>query len=65
MIINATELRDVNFTMVPDADLPSPVRLRRSGRGRRAAVVDMPAAPLPNEYSMPPPIDDNIRKQCW
>ena len=65
MIINATELRDVNFTMTPEVDSPPPVQVRRSGRGHCAAVVDMPAQPLPKEYTMSQPADNNIRSQCW
>ena len=66
MIINATELRQVNFTMVPAGKgLPCPVQdVRRSGRGHRAAIVNVPA-PLPKEYVMPQQIDDDIRGKCW
>ena len=62
-IINATELRAVNFTMTPTAP-PLPLQeVRRSGR--RAAVVNTPPQPPPKEYLMDQMIDDDIRRRCW
>ena len=47
-VINATELRAVNFTMTPTAQ-PQPLQeVRRTGR--RAAVVSTPPQPPPKEY---------------
>ena len=61
-VINATELRGVNFTMTPTHPRPPPVQVRRSGR----LGVE---APLPQErskeYEMDQLIDDTIRARCW
>ena len=63
-VINATEIRGVNFTMEPDdEDLPAPVQVRRSGQ--HAAVVATPDAPTAKEFIMPQLIDDEIRGRCW
>ena len=62
-IINATELRAVNFTMTPTAPLPPLQEVRRSGR--RAAVVSAPPLPRPTEYYMDQLVDDDIRRRCW
>ena len=64
-IVNATEIRGVNFTMTPLSPIQS-VEIRRSGR--RPAVVQVPAfslAQLPKQYQMDPLIDDTIRARCW
>ena len=70
-IINATELRGVNFTMTPTGELP-PLQseLRRSKRAPKAKVTALPEAlppppPPPKEYAMEPAIDDAIRARCW
>ena len=70
-IINATELRGVNFTMTPTGELP-PLQseLRRSKRAPKAKVTALPGAlppppPPPKEYAMEPAIDDAIRGRCW
>ena len=65
-IINATELRAVNFTMTPTAPLPPLQEVRRSGR--RAAVVSAAPQPRPTEYCMDQLVDDDIRRRgaaCW
>ena len=62
-IINATELRGVNFTMTPTAPTPPQQEVRRSGR--RAAVVSAPPQPPPKEYRMDQLVDDEIRRRCW
>ena len=62
-IINATELRAVNFTMTPTVQPPPLKEVRRSGR--RAAVVSTPPQPPPTEYSMDRLVDDDIRRRCW
>ena len=57
-VINATELRLVNFSMEPiDAAAYKP---RTSGR--RAAAV---SAPKPKKYRMAKEIDHEIRAACW
>ena len=62
-VVNATELREINFTMTAlDRALPL-VEVRRSGR--RAAVVGAPPAPLPKVYKLDARIDHEIRKKCW
>ena len=62
-IINASELRGVNFTMTPTAPTPPQQEVRRSGR--RAAVVSAPPQPPPKEYRMDQLVDDEIRRRCW
>ena len=64
-VVNATELRAVNFSMLPlDRQLPlQQVTVRRSGR--LAAVVSVPPAPLPKRYELDARIDNEIRAQCW
>ena len=62
-VINATELRGVNFTMTPSVPGPPLVEVRRSGR--RAAVVSTPPAPKPKEFIMDRLLDDTIRSRCW
>ena len=64
-VVNATELRAVNFSMTPvDRPLPlSQVAVRKSGR--LAAVVSVPLAPLPKRYTLDAMIDSEIRSQCW
>ena len=64
-VVNATELRAVNFSMLPlGRQLPlQEVSVRRSGR--LAAVVSLPPAPLPKRYELDARIDNEIRAQCW
>lgn len=64
-IVNATELRAINFSMEPKGrQLPlSEVRVRHSGR--LAAIVSVPPAPLPKIYTLDATIDNEIRAQCW
>ena len=62
-IVNATELRSVNFTMTPTVQPSTLQEVRRSGR--RAAVVSMPPQPPPKEYVMDQLVDDDIRARCW
>ena len=62
-IINATELRGVNFTMTPTTPPRLQQEVRRSGR--RAAVVSTPPLPPPKEYRMDQIVDDDIRRRCW
>ena len=64
-VVNATELRAVNFSMTPvDRPLPlSQVAVRKSGR--LSAVVSVPPAPLPKSYTLDAMIDSEIRSQCW
>ena len=62
-VINATELRSVNFTMTPTAPPPPQQEVRRGGR--RAAVVSTPPQPPPKEYRMDQIVDDDIRSKCW
>ncbi|KAL3919436.1 MAG: hypothetical protein SGPRY_005631, partial [Prymnesium sp.] len=62
-VVNATEIRGVNFTMTPTTPGPPLVEVRRSGR--RAAVVSTPPLPKPKEYEMDPLIDDEIPSRCW
>ena len=57
-IINSTELRAVNFSMVALDTPPAPT----SSSGRRAGVV---SAPLPKRYTLPKEIDNDIRCACW
>lgn len=62
-IVNATEIRGVNFTMTPSvAGLPL-TEVRRSGR--LAQVVSTPPAAKQKMYVMDPLIDDEIRSRCW
>ena len=64
-VINATELRAINFSMQPlGRQLPlNEVTVRKSGR--LAAVVRLPPAPLPTSYVQDATIDNEIRAQCW
>ena len=64
-VINATELRSVNFTMTPTTPPPPQLeQVRRSGR--RAAVVSAPPPPKPpTEFTMARAVDDDIRSKCW
>ena len=63
-VVNATELRGVNFSMLPlGRQLPlQQVAVRRSGR--LAAVVSLPPAPLPKRYELDAQIDNEIRAKC-
>lgn len=64
-IINATELRSVNFTVAPES-AASVVHLREVRRsGRRAAVVSVPPMPVAKRYTIDHIIDDDIRSRCW
>ena len=59
-VINATELRSVNFSMQA---VDVPLRFKPSRRhGRRAAVL---TAPVPKRYKMHKDIDSEIRGRCW
>ena len=59
-VINATELRSVNFSMQA---VDVPLRFTPSRRhGRRAAVL---TAPVPKRYKMHKDIDSEIRGRCW
>ena len=64
-VVNATELRAVNFSMEPlGRELPlNTVTVRKSGR--LAAVVRVPPAPLPKRYTLHTTNDNEIRAQCW
>ena len=64
-VLNATELRAVNFSMTPvGRTLPlSQVAVRKSGR--LAAVVSVPPVPLPKRYTLDSSIDSEIRAKCW
>ena len=63
-IINATELRAVNFTMTPVPAEPDALsEVRRSGR--LAAAVSIPPPPPAKEFTMDQLIDDDIRGRCW
>ena len=57
-MINATELRLVNFSM--ETLDPPLVRPRSSAR-----VASMAKVPKPKKYRMPTEIDDEIHKSCW
>jgi len=59
-VINATELRSVNFSMQA-VDVPLRFTPPRS-HGRRAAVL---TAPVPKRYKMHKDIDSEIRGRCW
>ena len=61
-VINATELRGVNFTMKPTKPMPVLPQLRRS---TRVGVVEAPTVPRAKEYVMDQLIDDTIRARCW
>ena len=61
--INATEVRDVNFTMTPTDPPPLLQEVRRSGR--QAAIVSIPPPPRPTSVCMSKEVDDGIRKACW
>ena len=61
-IINATELRAVNFSMLPAVGPLPLAEIRRSGR--LAKVVITPPAPRASEYIMPQEIDNMIRASC-
>lgn len=63
-VVNATELRGVNFTMTPlKPEFPA-VQIRRSGR--LAAIVQAPMQPNHvKRYGMDSLIDDSIRRRCW
>ena len=62
-VINATELRGVNFTMTPKEPGPPPVEVRRSAR--HVGVVEAPMAARPKEYVMDSLVDDQIRARFW
>jgi len=62
-VINATELRGVNFTMTPTAPPPPPPMPRRSTRS--VGIVETPEVPRPTEYTMDQLVDDTIRARCW
>ena len=64
-VVNATELRAVNFTMTPvGRPLPlNQVTVRKSGR--LSAVVSVPPAPLPKRYTLDTTNDNEIRAKCW
>ena len=62
-VINATEVRGVNFTMIPSTPLPPPPMPRRSTRS--VGIVETPEVPRPTEYTMDQLVDDTIRARCW
>lgn len=64
-IVNATEIRAVNFTLIPKAmpGAPHLMEMRRSGR--LAQLVSAPPTPKVTTYEMDPLIDDDIRGRCW
>lgn len=62
-VVNATEIRGVNFTMTPKASSPPLVEIRHSGR--LAQAIMPPPQTKPTEYEMDPLIDDQIRARCW
>mmetsp|Transcript_23315 Transcript_23315/g.57868 ORF Transcript_23315/g.57868 Transcript_23315/m.57868 type:complete len:212 (+) Transcript_23315:749-1384(+) len=62
-IINATELRAVNFSLLPVSS-PNLQAVRHSSRLARTASA-LPLQPWTKEYSMPKVIDDEIRAACW
>jgi hypothetical protein len=66
-LVNATELRGVNFSMTPvDTRSRRPLQeVRRSGRGARVGLVSAPSVALPKRYVMDRVIDDEIRSRCW
>jgi len=59
-VINATELRSVNFSMQAVADVLLRFTPRR--HGRRVAVL---TTPVPKRYKMHKDIDSEIRGRCW
>lgn len=62
-IINATELRAVNFSMLP---VKPPLPLQEVRRSRRlATIVSIPPSPPPKVYTLPQIIDNEIRSACW
>ena len=63
-VINATEIRGVNFTMTPTETTPPPPQPRRSGR-HVVEVVETPDVPRPKEFTMDQQIDDTIQARCW
>jgi len=60
-VINATELRSVNFSMQA---VDVPLRFTPQRHGRRAAVLTTPMA-VPKRYKMHKDIDSEIRGRCW
>ena len=58
-VINATELRSVNFSMQA---VDVPLRFTPRRYGRRAAVL---TTPVPKRYKMHKDIDSEIRGRCW
>ena len=77
-IINSTELRaasstpfdnGLHFTMAPEATIqpawkpaPTPAVTRS---GKKAAIVEVVAAPPARVYTMPASVDEQIRCGCW
>lgn len=66
-IINATELRAVNFSMLPVQHQHAPLLevRRKSGRVSSAKIVGVPPCQPPKAYMLPQEIDDEIRAACW
>lgn len=64
-IINATELRAVNFSMIPATPPPPLIEVRRRSNRLSSSVVGVPPPSPPKEYTMPQVIDDEIRAACW
>ena len=58
-VINATELRSVNFSMQA---VDVPLRFTPRRHGRRVAVL---TTPVPKCYKMHKYIDSEIRGRCW
>lgn len=61
-IVNATEIRGVNFTMTPMVEGVPLADIRRSGR---LAQVVRSSPQQMKQYIMDPLIDDEIRGRCW
>ena len=64
-VINATEIRGVNFTMTPSDPGPPPVQLPRMSTRSRTGIVEAPPVQRPKEYVMDQLIDNTIRARCW
>lgn len=63
-VINATELRGVNFTMTPTKGGPPRVQVVSRTSTRSMGIVET-EQPRPEEYEMDQLIDDSIRARCW
>lgn len=61
-IVNATEIRAVNFSMTPVVEGLPLTDVRRSGRLARV-LTNSPQKTT--QYSMDPMIDDERRGRCW